>query len=70
VPAIVASKFLLTPLIENLDDIVGLYSPGEKKIVTGLEIFADKTWFQPKVKVTLSNFALPQRPPPPVSLSE
>lgn len=70
VPAIVASKFLLTPLIENLDDIVGLYSPGEKKIVTGLEIFADKTWFQPKVKVTLSNFGLPQCPPQPVSLSE
>jgi hypothetical protein len=70
VPAIVASKFLLTPLIENLDDIVGLYSPGEKKIVTGLEIFADKTWFQPKVKVTLSNFALPECPPPPESRSE
>lgn len=61
VPALVASRFLLTPLIENVDDIVGLYSPREQKIVTWLEISAEKLWFDPKVKVTLWNFTPPRR---------
>lgn len=67
VPSIVASRFLLTPLIESLDDLVGLYSESEEKIVTRVEINADKLWFQPSAQLTLGDFTRRQRQSAPAS---
>lgn len=56
VPAIAASEFLLSPLLENLDDMIALYSGSGGKTVKRVEIQADKLWFDPKIKVMLRDF--------------
>jgi hypothetical protein len=66
-PSIVASEFLLNPLLQNLDDIVALYSGPAGQTVQRFEIEADKLWFDQKIKMIFREFLLPQKPPDPAS---
>jgi len=58
VPSIIGSEFLLSPLLESLNDVVNFSSGPAGKIVKSVEIEANPRWFKRKIRVTLREFAL------------
>ena len=58
VPSIIGSEFLLSPLLQNLRDIVNFDSGHGGTIVKSVQIDANPRWFKSKIKVTLREFVL------------
>lgn len=63
IPAMAASPFLLTPMVEDMRDFLELYTPQSRKLPRELRISTrDRTWFNKTVQVEFYAVPRPTQP--------